>query len=266
MNLAHLYYSFTRDFTNLSVVHRRHFDGYMVSMHQSGSHWLKSMLCHVICFEYDVPVPRHIADHTVVGSVKSPPAYDQIPRIVTSHTIPSVLASSRLVRALVRLPPRILLVRDLRATLVSHYEKWKDRYGVSFSEFLRGDPLNKRFDKDIWWDIRFYNAWGRFAARWPDDTQVIRYEALERDPIGPLRAACRFLGIRVRGERSLVRAIEESSKEKMVRLESNGGLQVVRRDERNPMSWYSQQDRHFVTQICARYLKYTFGYDFNRWE
>lgn len=256
----------TRDFTNMSIVHRRHFDGQMISMHQSGTHWLRNLMISVICFEYDILVPETISDTSIIGNPRKFTQYEHIPKIVASHNITSVLTATWLVNALVKLPPRIVLVRDIRSVLVSHYEKWKDEYKVEFSEYLRGDPLDKRFDFDIWWDIRFCNAWGRMLRHHPDTTHLVHYENLVADPVTELDRCCRFFGIKFRNEGVLEDAVKACSKDSMEKRQSEATGQVVRRDSRSPQEWYAEPDRQFLTETCARYIKYDFGYDYNVWE
>jgi hypothetical protein len=250
----------------MSVVHRRQVDGQMFSMHQSGTHWLRNMMIHVICAEYDVPVPKTISDTSVIGNPRNPTQYEHIPKIVASHNITSVLTASWLVRALVTLPPRLILVRDIRSTLVSHYEKWKDTYAVSFSEYLRGDPNDKRFDFDIWWDIRFCNAWGRMLKRYPDTTHVVHYEKLMSDTTSELERCCRFFGIRYKGSSALEHAIAACSKDAMEKRQSVETGQVVRRENRSAFEWYNDEDKDFLMQTCSSYLKHNFGYDYNDWS
>jgi hypothetical protein len=40
----------------------------------------------------------------------------------------------------------------------------------------------------------------------------------------------------------------------------------VRRDDRDPVDWFSNADRTYFSACCRKLLKYSFGYDFNRWE
>ena len=150
-DLLFRFHSSRRDWFNFSLLEHRDFDGYMVSMHQSGTHWLKHMLSVVMSPEYGLPIPELLQDDSIIGHPKSPPKHTNAPRIVHSHTITAPVLAWPLVHELFGLPRYLILVRDPRAALVSHYEKWKDRYQVSFSEFLRGDPRGKRFRKDIWW-------------------------------------------------------------------------------------------------------------------
>jgi len=256
-----------RDLGNLSLLARRDFDGFIVSMHQSGTHWLKFMLGHLASRAFEVPPPSHIGDNSVVGHPKSPPRYPGLPRIVQSHGIPSPLVHAWFVHRLLRFPPYVLLVRDVRAALVSHYEKWKGRYGVPFSTYLRGDPAGRRYDKDIWWDIRFLNAWSRVLERMPERVLVLRYEDLRADPVRSLRAVWRHFGLAEQPALEYALAAERADKRTMARVERPGDdLKVVRLDERSPFAWYAPADREFLVLTLAERLRADFGYDYARWE
>jgi len=89
-------------------------------------------------------------------------------------------------------PRYVILVRDIRASLVSNYEKWKPSCG--FSEYLRGDVRGKRFNSDIWWCIRFNNAWGRVLETIPETTTLIKYEAMKEDTYTEFSKLVKFMG------------------------------------------------------------------------
>ena len=77
------------------------------------------------------------------------------------------------------LPKYLVLVRDLRASLASNYVKWRQRYAVDFSTYVRGDVRGRAYNSDLWWTLRFLNAWGDAAARAPHNVMVLRYEDLQ---------------------------------------------------------------------------------------
>ncbi len=257
-----------RDLTNFSF--RRHgaFDRYIVTMHQSGSHWLKYLLTLILTRAHGLPEPRHIEESLVIGGPKDPPRYKVSPRIGMSHTIPSPVIASAWLRRRYRLPRYAILVRDPRSTLASHYQKHGTDYGVEFSEYLRGDPSGKRFDKDIWWDVRFMNTWGTFARRHPDTTHIIRYEDLTSNPGEQVARLLDFLGIELEAPESLITwAINNSSKEKMARLENPDADKPSVQIRPVPRTLlYSPKDREFVTATLGRFLKHDFGYDFSDWH
>lgn len=254
-----------RDVSNLSLLRRRGFDGHIVSMHQSGTHWLKYLIAMVICRSFDVPEPQHIGDNSVVGHPKSVPQHAG-PIIVHSHSIPSPLVHAIPFRQLVDYPRYVVLVRDIRSALVSHYEKWKDRYGISFSEYLRGDVAGHRFDKDIWWDIRFVNAWSGVRQRLPNATLLVHYETLKRETETELQRICEFFRMPTNPE-LIDQAIAASSKQRMSEHENpDEELPVVRDGAGHPFDSYSEEDRRFVTQVLDRYLRDPLGYDYADWS
>jgi hypothetical protein len=165
----------------------------------------------------------------------------------------------------------MILVRDLRHALVSHYERWKetyvDRCGVrTFSEYLAGHSNGKPFFSDIWRQIEFLNSWGRLLKTGFYDTQVVRYEGMKADAPGVLRDACAHFDIPV-SEEILLRAMAESSKEKMADLkEIRRHVGIIRQDARHPFEWFSGPDRQVFNSICSKNLKYLFGYDYLDWR
>src|SRR5688572_13351719 len=138
----------------------RHFDGHFATLHQSGNHWIRHIISYAIAKHYNLPEQEHIDDIRLIGEPKVPPAYSHIPQVVLSHRICSPLVHARLFRMMFTFPKYVILVRDLKAVLVSHYERFKGDYKCTFSDYLRGDIAGRRFSVDIWDCIRFMNAWG----------------------------------------------------------------------------------------------------------
>ena len=264
MSLSFYYHSLRRDISNFSLLKNRNHAGFMVSMHQSGTHWLKHMLACAITHKLNLPPPRYSHANDIICGVRERPQYDGLPNLVSTHSIPHVLLYSGLLRRAARFPPYLILVRDIRASLVSNYEKWKDQYQCDFSTFLRGDVSGHRFDSDIWWCIRFCNAWGAIAEKFPRGSLIVRYEDLQKDTLPQLQQINKFWSLGL-GEADLRHGIESSGKDKMAAKkdpDTELGLTVVRRDERPPQQWFDRTQQTFFIDTCARYLKYSFGYDY----
>lgn len=256
----------SRDIAKLSCLRFRDFDGYFASMHQSGNHWLRHLLGEVIARHYDLPAPEHLADMRIIGEPRCPTQIPGIPRLVFSHKICSPIVHSAVFRGLVRFPRYVVMVRDLRTMLVSHFERFKDRYQISFSEYLRGDVTGRRFDCDIWDSIRFLNAWGRVCERLPGQTLVLRFEDLRADVAQEAARVWQFLQLPP-VERSVFQAAAAAStKDKMKTKEERRRKEgtVIRPDGGNPLERYSPKDRLFLMETCERYLHHSFGYDY-RW-
>jgi hypothetical protein len=268
MYLRFQYHSLRRDLSNFALVRHRDYTGFLVSMHQSGTHWLKHMLATAIALRYGLPPPARADANDLIGGIRDTPRRPGVPVIASSHSVPHRLLRAAWFRRCVRLPPYVVLVRDLRAALVANYEKWKGRYGCAFPEYLRGDMGGHRFNSDLWSCIRFWNAWGAIADRFPGQTLVVRYEDLERDALAELGRVNDFLKLDL-AEDALRSGVAESTKEKMARKTDPGlppGVNVVRDDARSFAAWYAAADRAFLETACGRLLRPgVFGYDLRSW-
>lgn len=267
VSLRFHYHRLRRDISNFSLIAHRDYTGFLISMHQSGTHWLKHMLATAIAHHHGLPAPRYSHANDIIGGPHDPRPYDNAPHIASSHSIPNALLGVPALHRVLRFPLYVVLVRDIRASLVANYEKWKGQYACSFSEFLRGDVSGRRFNHDIWWSVRFCNAWGKVACRIPAATLVVRYEDLIEDATRELRRINAFWALGVT-DAALARAVLDSSKEKMALKadpETPDGVTVVRMGARPLTAWFNAGDRKFFSETCRRYLRRTFGYDYDDW-
>ncbi len=77
----------------------------------------------------------------------------------------------------------MVLVRDIRDSLVSQYERSKSEYNVDFATFLRGGVRGKKFSYyNVWTRIQFLNGWGAVVERNAEEVAVLKYEDLVADP------------------------------------------------------------------------------------
>ena len=264
MKIAYTYHSLRRDISNFSLIKHRDFDGFLVSMHQSGTHWLKHMLATALTFKYDLPPPEYIHANDVISGPKDPRNHQSLPHIVSSHSIPHILFENHLFQNLVTLPPYVVLVRDIRATLVSNYEKWKEHYACDFDDFLRGDISGHRFNNDIWWCFRFCNRWGYLAENFPDGTLIVKYEDLAKNPLPELQRICRHWQLQL-DDSALSYAINESSKEKMSQKKDPDtpfGVNVVRDNNKSYREWYNEKQSRYLSNITKSFLSYDFDYNY----
>ena len=268
MYLRFQYHSLRRDLSNFALVRHRDYTGFLASMHQSGTHWLKHMLATAVARRHGLAPPARADANDIIGGLRDTPRRPGVPVIASSHSVPHLLLHAAWFRRLVSLPPHVVLVRDPRAALVANHEKWKGRYGCGFSEYLRGDIGGHRFNCDLWSCIRFCRAWSAIAGRFPRQTLVVRYEDLERDALAELGRVNKFLKLDL-GEDALRLGVSESTKEKMARKADPGlpaGVVVVREDGRSFAGWYGREDRAFLEEACRRLLRPgVFGYDFGSW-
>ena len=247
-----------------TTLYRRHFDGFIASMHQSGTHWLKYMLGLTLAKLYDLPPPYYLQDNSIIGHPKSPPLWEQIPHIVATHSVSHILLRSRSLFRLLHFPKYLILVRDIRDVLVAHYERHKGEYNMDFSTHLRGDVRGKKYYNDIWWCVRFLNGWGPVVERHPEQAAVLKYEDLRADTRGQLARVCEHFRIEGVTPDLIDEVVAGASKEEVAKRPdprwTGTELGVVRMDSRPSEEWYTDADRRFVAEVCRRNLKYTFGY------
>lgn len=260
-DLTFALYTLNRRWTNGSLLFHRNFDGHIVSMQQSGSHWIKNQLASVLAQLYNLPPLAHIQDDSIIGHTKSPPKYKNIPQIVHSHGYPHGLT---LKIPGLHYPKYLVLVRDLKESLVSHYERFKGDYdNCDFATYLRGDVNQDKFHSDIWSRMRFMNEWGRLAEQYPQSVMPLKYEDMKADAAGSLKSVCAFFNIANVTDAVVARALEDASRDKMAEKPNPEiTTTVVRREERKNVADYFLGDNGaFFDATTARYLKHGFGYD-----
>ncbi len=262
MRTGFYYHSLRKDLTNLAFLRHLKFSGFLVSMHQSGTHWLKYLLAVAIAREYSLPMPQYNHANDIIGGPRDPRLYDNAPCLASSHSIPHPLLKSSIFRSMVKLPRYVVLIRDIRYSLISNYEKWRNRYNCSFSEYLRGDIKGRRFNNDIWWCIRFMNAWGQLIEKYPDDHLLVKYEDLTNDSLAQVRKINNFWDLGIR-EDYLIFAIQESTKDKMLlKHDPDRPEGEIRMESKTFEAIISDEDKLFFNNTCAGYLDYGFGYSY----
>jgi hypothetical protein len=253
------------ELSNYAVFRLARFDGVIVSMHQAGTHWLKYMLASAMADAYGIPQPRYNHANDIIGGVKDARPHPHVPHLVSTHSIAPLAVKLPFIFKHAHLPPTVLLVRDLRTSLVSNYRKWHARYGVSFAEFLRGDPAGRRYNSDMWWCIRFQNAWGGLAARHASLIQIVRYEDIAHDAHAALARVGRHFALPL-ADANLDFGIAAATKPAMAaRADPARPRGEVNDDDGDPLALYRSSDREFVRSRCARYLRYDFSYDYAAW-
>lgn len=252
-----------RDLSNFSLFYHRDVDGSLVSMHQSGTHWLKYMLATALSDKHGVAPPRYNHANDVIGGPGDPRPPPPLPRLVASHSVPHTFIAFSAVHRLLRLPPYVVLIRDVRASLVSNYQKWRQRYAVSFDEYLRGDPSERRYNSDLWWCLRFLNGWGRVAVRYPETTLVVKYEDLVADTAGQLERVSAFLQLDLSAAQCEV-GISVASREQMALLHDPARpAGEVSLESANPEDYFGAHQRRYLARACEKYLRYPLGYDYS---
>lgn len=231
-------------------------------MHQSGTHYLKFRLGHAMSEAYGVPPPRYNHANELIGGLKDPIEYPALPRLPCSHSLAHVTMGIAAVHALLPLPRYVVLVRDIRASLVSNYEKWRGRYACEFDDFLRGDPSGGRFTSDIWWCLRFLNGWTAVRRAVPERVLVIHYERLCAAPAATLAVVARHFDLAL-DSAAIAAGVAQGSKATMLARSDPARPQgIVNPGHRDLDAWYSRAAADWLARVCAQWLDDAYGYDY----
>jgi hypothetical protein len=266
MSASFHFHRLRRALGNFSLLQHRRCAGHLASMHQSGTHWLKFMLASALARHYGVPGPQYNHANDLIGGPHDVPLHPGLPRLLSAHSIPHPLLYLRATHTLWQLPPYCVLVRDIRASLVSNYEKWRTRYDCPFSDFLRGDPAGHRYNSDIWWCLRFLNAWEAVRAAVPERVLVLRYEDLQQDAADGLERVASHFRLKL-GADDIDAGVAAGTKERMAAQEDPARPKgAVNPGARAVDDYFAADDRRRFTALCARYLDADYGYDYRRWR
>lgn len=258
------FHAWRRDLGNFALLSQRHCVGQIASMHQSGTHWLKFMLANALSYQYGTPPPAYNHANDIIGGPKDPLLYPQLPRLLSSHSMPHPLLTYAFMQQRLGLPRYLILVRDLRASLASNYVKWRARYGVDFATYVRGDVSGRGYNSDIWWTLRFLNSWGDAAARAPQRIAVLRYEDLQSATAEHLSRVARHFELAL-SPAALAHGIAQSDKRTMAaRDDPQRPPGAVRVSGDEVMPHYGAAENAFIAEVCRRCLRHDFGYDYSR--
>jgi hypothetical protein len=251
------------DLANFFLLQYRTCDAFLITGKNSGTHWVKFMLSCAIARQYGVPPPARSSGRegdAIIGHPRWPSVHPGLPRIGSSHSIPSVAFSWRL--AGLDHAPVVVLVRDIRDALASNYVKWRERYGVPFSQYLAGDPSGRRFVADVWWYVHFFNRWGDVARARPGKVLIVRYEDVQAAPAEWLRRVASHMGVAL-GEAALAAAMEYAERDAVLaRLDPAYGEVIIPDAAARAEVAFSGADTALLDQILRRHLRHSLGYDY----
>lgn len=252
------------DLGNFHLLHYRHVDGFLVTAKNSGTHWLRFMLSHAMAKRYGLPAPLHSsgrASDDFVGHPKHGRKFPQIPFIGSSHNVPSALFAQRWARKLFRSPPVVVLVRDIREAMLSHYVKWGPPQGLSLADYVRSPAPGRRDLADAWWYIDFFNRWGRMAMNFPEAILVVRYEDLLEDAETWLGRIDAHLSLGLDAESIRAAAALADRETLRAKLDPEYGEEIVPDQEQRASVSFSAEDEAHLQAIFDRHLHCGFGYD-----
>ncbi len=268
-------------FLHYQILHDNDF--ILATMQSAGTHWLRFMIAKAIVNFFDLDYQfKNIHPISVVPgfSLKAPSQFiyqqrSEIPRVQQTH-FRYVFPWSIFFRC----KRSIVLVRDLRDALASHYRKalrqgQPEILAMSFLEFLmdeQGIVRKTSVQGSLGGRVEFLNSWGTAHAKRPTKVLVIRYEDLMVDPSCVLKQVMNFLGIEV-DDLFVERVVEFSSLENMKLLGEKAmksgegkGMQEIMAVNKGVVGsfrelWVPEVEEYFQNYI-SRHLRYDFGYHY----
>ncbi len=253
-----------KELSNLYWLKFPGYQGHLATGKNSGTHWVKYMICLALAEHYNIEPPEYFnadATNAFIGNPKNVRPLKGLPRLISSHSIPGVGYGMGPLRP-GTYPPVMVLVRDLRDVLISHYEKWKDTYEISWPEYLRLPWGKKGIRCDIWWYIRFLNRWGDCANRMPNEIASVRYEDLRSNSAANIECILRHFDLRISHD-VIARAVGAASKDAMsLKSDPDFPERIVRREEVTWADYFSGDDGAHFRDVVRRNLRHSFGYDY----
>ena len=248
------------------MLHHRNVDGNLVTGMNSGTHWVTVMLATAIAKQHGLELPKYFSFTAAGHLVGIPSALVRrpgIPAIALSHNHPAAPLAWPIVRRLVPIPKQVVLVRDIREVLVSAYVKWIPNREISFSEFVRGDPTNRRgYLCDVWWYVSYLNRWGDVKASAPDDTLVVRYEDMVAEPALWLRRMSDHFGLDL-SDRAIEAALTLRDKSAVLaKRDPKDTEAVIALADAKAEIRFSDEDLQELRSTLSRHLRYDYGYDY----
>lgn len=200
-------------------------DVHLSTLPSSGTHWLRFLIAKGLVDAYDLEYeftdidPREIVPTFRDKDVRFEYNHnEEIPRVQHSHKPYSLLYRNSRV---------IILVRDLRDTMVSSYDTYSARIdqSISFSEFLRADGVDETRHRTLYHRIEFLNLWYQNFGKL-DDHMVVRYEDLKTDTIGTTKKVFDFIRIDDVTDKLVRNVVDFSSLDHMKYIEEHGESNV----------------------------------------
>jgi hypothetical protein len=255
-----------RDLSNYQLLHHRNVDGNLITGMNSGTHWVTVMLATAIAKHHGLALPKYFSFTAAGDLVGIPSALVRrpgIPAIALSHNHPAAPLAWPILRKLGPIPKQVVLVRDIREVMVSAYVKWFPEREIPFSDFVRGDPTNRRgYLCDVWWYMSYLNRWGDVKAGAPDETLVVRYEDMVTEPALWLRRISDHFGLNL-NERAIEAALTLRDKDAAnARRDPKDTERVIAPPEAKADVRFSEADLRELRSILSRHLRYDYGYDY----
>jgi hypothetical protein len=267
VRVALVWRAFLIDINNFYLLEYRGVAGHLVSGKNSGTHWLRFMLSHALAQRHGLSPPERSSgrlSEDFVGHPRWPRRHPGLPFIASSHNLPSIVFSWGWLRRLLKLPPIVVLVRDPKQAMLSHFVKWRGPLDMSMADYVLRASTKRRQLANAWWYIDFFNRWGRIAASAPDAVLVVRYEDLQASPALWLARISAHLGLDL--DSASIGAAMAVGSRGVVRdtLDPAYGEAIVPDAEERASAHFSPSESRVLSDQFEAHMRWDFGYGYAR--
>jgi hypothetical protein len=253
------------DVSNFYLLQHRSSDGFLMSGKNSGTHWLRFMLSCAIAQKHGLAPPSHSCgpkSEDFIGRPAVRGRHPDAPFIASSHNLPSSILAWPWVARLLNLPPIVILVRDPKEAMLSHFVKWAPVFGLDLHTYVRKASPSRKIVANAWWYIDFFNRWGRMREALPGKVLVIRYEDLERAPAEGLRRVADHFGLGL-DDAAIEAGMAVSSRQTVLeRLDDDYGEIIVPDAAVRAEAKLTADDEAALEAMFAERLETDFGYGY----
>lgn len=244
----------------------RNNDYFLITMPASGTHWLRFMLAKALVDHYDLSYefrsirPTEIVPH--FGNSGERFKYNQreeIPRVQQCHLPYFFWFRNKKV---------ILLIRDLRDSLSSHYEDYvqtKRNDVVDFSTFLRNEEIGTEYGLEK--KVEFLNSWYHNKDK-TESFLLLKYEDLKKDTQAELYKALNFIDLENISDNFLEKVVSFSSLQNMKQIEKEekrkGPKKIKKGQTKRFSPYFNDKDLSYFNQYVSEHLDNCHGYDYEQ--
>jgi hypothetical protein len=243
----------------------------LVTVPSSGTHWLRILLEGALLEAYalDGDIASIRNEHMLPTFLKKDSRFkynDQREIVRIQHTHSGYFWPMRRKKTL-------LLVRDLRDIMVSHFRMMErqGRFSGSFADFLRGEGVDRSRHHTLRSRIDLINGW-RKASPKLSGLMIVRYEDLKHDTPAALRDVLDYAGIPALDVAQMEKVVQQGSFDNMRRLEADNPLPQYTKAKKVSVGksggyrdYFSEDDAAWFRHQVEAHMGDTLGYDYGRW-
>ena len=257
-----------------SQLSRKKYDVVLVTMQRSGTHWLRMLIAKALVDYFDIEYDFHdfeVSDIVPLFRARKNTGHELLRKESIRIRFGHIPYAVRF-RPFLKNKKIILLIRDLRDALTSHYVNAVRRGAfkknqIPFSLFLRDQKgvIHPGVLSTLSDNIEFLNSWGRYAATHSNNVLIVRYKELHEQTAEQLKDILTLFGIHDVDDMFLKNVIDFCSLENMKQIEEKSGHKEKVIHKGIVGGWKKQfapYDVEYFNNAIHHSLRYPFEYTY----